>query len=117
MNPPQSVVLECAKKNILIAKYGDNGMTRKGHLAVDVERGQVVGDYPWAGLDKDADHGHSDSYECVYEAKFDEAPGEDKFLIFSQNLTNFQVWSLWVKNPILFVYARVNCYAWYFIQS
>ena len=62
-------------------------------MAIDVNTGEVVGDYPWAELDKDADHGHSDSYECVYEAKFDEAPGEDKFLIFSQNLTNFQVGS------------------------
>ena len=66
-------------------------MTKRGLMAIDVNTGEVVGDYPWAALDKDADHGHSDSYECVYEAKFDEAPGEDKFLIFSQNLTNFQV--------------------------
>jgi len=88
----QSVTLECAKKNILIARYGEGGMTRKGHLAIDVDRGVVVGDYPWASLDKDAEHGHSDeSYECVYEAKFDEAEDQDKFLIFSQNLTNFQL--------------------------
>ena len=73
-------------------RYGEGGMTRKGHLAIDVDRGVVVGDYPWASLDKDAEHGHSDeSYECVYEAKFDEADDQDKFLIFSQNLTNFQV--------------------------
>ena len=75
-------------------RYGEGGMTRKGHLAIDVDRGVVVGDYPWASLDKDAEHGHSDeSYECVYEAKFDEAEDQDKFLIFSQNLTNFQVGS------------------------
>ena len=66
-------------------------MTRKGLLAIDVNNGEVVGDYPMAALCKDAEHGHSDSYECVYEAKFDKAPQEDKFLIFSQNLTNFQV--------------------------
>ncbi len=91
------VYLECAKGNRAILRH-ERG---RRVLFVDLENACVVAEYPYAELCKNAGHVHTHEYmpECRYEVRMDQDPESRQFILFSQNVMNFELFEYSTESP------------------
>ena len=93
--PERIVTLECVKGSRAIVKdeFGKQFIFVNLEPRSDPKQSAILASYSTTDLCKDASHEHSASRfpGCVYEAKMDASPGRNEFVIFSQNLTCYQL--------------------------